>query len=100
MTQRESRLSHKIVVALNRLEETWAFKVHASEFTPAGVPDILCCHRGRFVGFETKLPESRGNVSPRQQYVHSLIRDARGVVYVVCSVKEALDCVSSKDPLV
>lgn len=34
------------------------FKIHGGDnpFQAVGIPDLLCCIRGRFVGIETKLP--------------------------------------------
>jgi hypothetical protein len=92
MAQRESKLSRKIMDAL-RVEGYFCFKVHGSEFMMAGLPDIIVCADGMFIGLETKLPETRGNVSPRQQFVHEQIRSARGVAQVVCSPAEALAAV-------
>lgn len=93
MSQPEARLSRKIMDAL-RLEGYFCFKVHGSEHMMAGLPDIIVCADGRFVGLETKMPESRGNVSPRQAYVHTQIEHAGGAAIVVCSPKEALEVVS------
>ena len=93
MAQPEARLSRRIMDAL-RLEGYFCFKVHGSEYMLAGLPDIIVCADGRFVGLETKMPESRGNVSPRQAYVHTQIEHAGGAVKVVCSPQEALDVVS------
>jgi hypothetical protein len=59
----------------------------------AGLPDIIVCADGQFIGLETKLPSSRGNVSPVQSYVHSKIEHAGGVAQVICSPQEALDVV-------
>lgn len=89
MTQAESKLSRKIMDAL-RADGHFCFKVHGSEFMMAGLPDIVVCAKGRFIGLETKLPSTRGNVSPRQAYVHSLIERSEGVAEVVCSPAEAL----------
>ena len=89
MAQPESKLSRKIMDAI-RLQGHFCFKVHGSEFMMAGLPDIIVCAKGYFIGLETKLPGSRGNVSPRQHYVHSQIDNAGGVARVVCSVPEAL----------
>jgi Holliday junction resolvase len=74
-----------------RKEGVFCFKVHGSEHVMAGLPDIIACVDGFFVGLETKLPESRGNVSPRQQYVHEQIWKSGGEAFVVCSVNEALE---------
>ena len=92
MSQPESKLSRKIMDRL-RLEGYFCFKVHGSEFMMAGLPDIIVCAEGRFIGLETKLPSTRGNVSPRQAYVHSQIQNAGGIATVVCSPQEALDVV-------
>jgi len=93
MAQAEAKLSRKIMDAL-RAEGYFCFKVHGSEFMMAGLPDIICCAEGLFVGLETKLPSTRGNVSPRQSYVHSQIMGAKGVAAVVCSPNEALQVVA------
>lgn len=89
MTQPESRLSAKILKRL-RGEGYFCFKVHGNEMMMAGLPDIIVCADGVFIGLETKMPDKRNNVSPRQAYVHEKIRNARGGCYVVCSEKEAL----------
>lgn len=92
MSQRESKLSRKIMDAL-RIEGWFCFKVHGSEFMMAGLPDIIVCAEGHFIGLETKLPETRGDVSPRQQYVHGQIEMAGGTARVVCSPDEAVKAV-------
>jgi hypothetical protein len=61
----------------------------------AGLPDIIACAEGLFIGLETKLPSTRGNVSPRQAYVHSQIEASGGVATVVCSAAEALAVIRS-----
>lgn len=94
MAQRESRLSRKIIDALE-FEGHFCFKVHGSEMMMAGLPDIIVCARGRYIGLEVKLPETRSNTSLRQDYVHGKIREAGGVAQVVCSPQEALDVVNA-----
>lgn len=88
-TQAESRLSLKIQKAL-RARGWFCFKVHGGPMMPAGLPDIICCAEGLFVGLETKMPAKRSNVSVRQEYVHGLIRKADGYVKVVCTDIEAI----------
>ncbi len=89
MSQPEARLSRKIMDAL-RAEGHFCFKVHGSEHMMAGLPDIIVCAKGMFIGLETKMPQSRGNVSPRQVIVHTQIEHAGGTARVVCSPAEAL----------
>lgn len=74
--------------------EGWfCFKVHGSQYMMAGLPDIIVCAEGRFIGLETKLPETRDNTSLRQDYVHAKIRAAGGTAEVVCSPNEAVEVV-------
>lgn len=89
MAQRESRLSAKIQQAL-RVEGIFVFKVHGSSMMVAGLPDLVCCVGGMFLGLEVKHPETRENTSPRQKLIHEQIKRAGGACLVVCSVQEAL----------
>lgn len=85
MTQPETRIQHAIQRWLKE-EGIFVFKVHGSEFMMAGLPDLICCVRGLFVGIETKTPA--GKVSRRQAYVHRCIREAGGVVIVATCVDD------------
>lgn len=87
--QRESRLSGKIQTAL-RQRGAFVFKVHGSEMMMAGLPDLVVCHQGVFIGMEVKHPETRGDTSARQRLVHRWIENAGGIIEVVCTVDEAL----------
>ena len=62
----------------------------------AGLPDIIVCYRGVFIGLETKTPEGHGPTK-RQEYVHGRINDAEGVVAVVRSVHDALNVLYAVD---
>jgi Holliday junction resolvase len=93
-TQRESRISGDIMDAL-RAEGVFCFKIQGGPTMMVGLPDIIACVDGMFLGLETKVPEKRSNVSVRQKYVHGLIRAAGGRVEVVCGVQEALGIIDS-----
>lgn len=95
MTQPEARISRKIQDAL-RAAGYFCFKVHGSEHMMAGLPDIVVCANGLFIGLEVKLPEKRSNTSKRQDYVHMLINNAGGLATVVCSPAEALEVVAAR----
>jgi Holliday junction resolvase len=88
-TQRESKLSRKIMDAL-RAEGAFAFKIHGGPWMMAGLPDIIACVDGRFVALETKNPGEEANTSKIQDHVHGLIRKAGGRVAVVTNVEQAL----------
>lgn len=93
-TQPESKLQRKIQDAI-KLKGYFVFKVHGSEFMMAGLPDLIVCADGYFIGLEVKLPSTRSNTSARQDYVHGLITQAGGKAAVVCSPQEALDVIDA-----
>lgn len=97
MAQPESRLSRKIMEEL-RANGVFCFKIHGGPTMMAGLPDIIACVDGLFVGFETKMPDDRENVSQKQKRVHGLIREANGSVAVVCSPEEALLYIATINP--
>jgi len=90
--QRESKLSGKIMAAL-RVEGYFCFKAHGSEMMMSGLPDIIVCAQGFFLGLETKLPEG-GQAKPIQRLRIQQILDAGGHAQVVRGVDEALRVVA------
>ena len=56
----------------------WFVKFFANAFTPSGIPDILACHNGRFLGIEVKGGSSYG-LTELQKYNLKQIRDAGGI---------------------
>lgn len=93
MTQAESARSRKIMAAL-RLKGYFCFKVHGSETMMSGLPDVIVCAEGYFIGLETKMPAKYGNTSAIQDLRHDQIRAAGGECHVVVSVQDALDTVA------
>lgn len=85
--------SRGLVPALGMLESTfsrqvqkylesrgwWVVKYHASQYTKKGIPDLVACFRGRFVGLELKTGSS---LSQWQIRVGADIMSAGG--YWVC----------------
>jgi hypothetical protein len=63
-------------------------KIHASpdSFMRVGIPDLLCCYRGRFVGLEVKLPGN--SPSPVQRRVLQEIVSAGGYASVVSTLEQ------------
>lgn len=87
MSQPEARLSAQIRTELIK-RGAWGFKIHGGPTMMAGLPDLIFCYRGQFVGLEVKMPE--GVVSTIQKRRIKEIRDAGGRAYVVRSVKSAV----------
>lgn len=59
----------------------WQVKFFANKFTKAGIPDILACINGHFVGIEVK--SDRGEPSELQLYNVRAIRRAGGFAFVL-----------------
>lgn len=59
----------------------WFVKFFANAYTPRGIPDILCCVNGYFVGIETKAPD--GKPSELQIFHVRKIRAAGGFAFVL-----------------
>lgn len=85
--QPEAKLGHKIRAALEA-RGAFVFKVHGSGMMMAGLPDLIVCYRGLYLGMEVKMPGNKPSV--RQEFVHAKIRQAEGIVGVVYSVDDAL----------
>lgn len=56
-------------------------KFFANAFTEKGIPDILCCCNGYFVGIETKADD--GTPTELQKYKCLKIRKAGGFAWIV-----------------
>lgn len=90
MSQQETKLQKDIQAYLASIG-AYKFKVHGEIFMRAGIPDIIVCLKGRFIGLEAK----DGNNKPSElQLAHGrqIIKAGGifGVVYSVDEVKELL----------
>jgi hypothetical protein len=56
-----------------------------------GIPDFVCCVRGKFVGIEAKAPGKEGNLSANQLRVRKEILNCEGSYYVISTVEQARD---------
>lgn len=98
----EKTFENKIKAFLTE-QKCWFIKYWAgAKFTKSGVPDILCCCNGRFLGIEVK--SANGKPSPLQIWNLKMIEKAGGygiLLYpkdfetfkdlVVCMNKNALE---------
>lgn len=93
--QPEAKLSRRIMKAWRERGVRFVYKVHGSEFQPAGLPDIDGVYRGLSVKCETKMP---GNVLSRiQEYRIAQIMNSGGHVVVAYSVEDALALIDHLD---
>lgn len=84
MPQPEARLVKKMKDFIQQ-KGGRCFKIHGeSAFQEVGIPDLLCCYRGRFVGLEVKQLGEKP--SPVQLVVLNEIVSAGGYASVVSTV--------------
>lgn len=86
----ETRLRKRIVKALvEKYPKAYIRKIHGNAFQNIGVPDLLCCFNGIFIGMEIKIP---GEVATRVQEFELLaIVKSGGEAGVVTSIEEAME---------
>ena len=76
----EKQFENKIKAYL-RTRDAYFVKFFANAFTRSGVPDILACVNGHFVGIEVKAKDGR----PSELQLHNIrkIREAGGFAFVL-----------------
>ena len=82
-------LEKDIVAAIMRhlksVPMCFAWKEHGGMYGTAGLPDIICCYRGRFLAFEVKVPGNK--LTKLQEIMITKIEAAKGKAYKVTSVE-------------
>ena len=66
--------------------DVFFWKEHGGPYGASGIPDIICCYKGRFLGLEVKLPN--GKLTELQKRAIEKINRAGGVACRVESVEE------------
>lgn len=89
---REKAIENKIKQYLKTVEDLYFFKEHGGLYGTAGVPDIICCYKGRFIAIEVKAPD--GKATALQDATIKRIRKAGGVAEIVRSVEEAKEIIT------
>ena len=92
MAKSEAPIQAAILKYLRTLPNCWAVKVIYGNMR--GCPDIVCCYKGKFFGFEVKPPD--GKLSAAQVEQGRRINDAGGYWYVVTNVDEVKDALGVK----
>ena len=67
--------------------DVFFWKEHGGPYGTSGIPDIICCYKGRFIGMECKLPG--GRLTELQKRAISKINAAGGIAHRVESVEDA-----------
>lgn len=84
-------LERDVIAAIRRYltslgSDVFFFKEHGGPYGTAGVPDIICCYKGRFLGLEAKLPG--GRLTELQKRSIERIHAAGGIACRVESVED------------
>ncbi len=94
----ETRLIKKILKCLQSEFPGFYYKTHGNMYQKRGLPDIIGCYEGDFIGLEVKMPGKEPTAI--QCDILSQIEQSGGNNCVVHSVEEALDfmydCYGSK----
>jgi len=83
---KESQLILNIRKYLATIPGCFYWKEHGCQYGTAGIPDIIVCHKGKFIALEAKV--GRNQPTRLQAATNELIRRAGGVAAVVRSVDE------------
>jgi Holliday junction resolvase len=86
----EAEITKKAVKEL-RKRGHFATKIHGGPHQPAGLPDIVACIRGHFVGIEMKAPGKEANVTEKQAKKLRDIKKAKGITSVETSVEGVIE---------
>lgn len=82
----EANLIQKIKKYLASVPDCFFWKEHGGQYGTAGIPDIIVCHKGRFIGLEAKV--GRNKPTQLQAATIEQIRKAGGTAVVVYSVED------------
>lgn len=81
----EQDIQRKII---KYLEAKGAYVVKVISASKSGVPDILCCYKGKFIAIEVKTPNTKHNTSELQKHNISKIIGCGGKALVAWDVKQ------------
>ncbi len=59
----EKNITNKILKYLKSLDKCFCFKEHGGNYGSSGIPDIICCYHGHFIGFEVKTDKGKNSIA-------------------------------------
>ena len=72
-------------------------KIHGSNFQEPGIPDIIACYKGKFIGIETKAPGKLYNQSELQKIHQRNIEKAGGIYLLTDSLDDVVKIIGDID---
>ena len=94
MLERDIVIAIKIYLA-SLGSDGFFWKEHGGPYGTSGIPDIICCYKGRFLGLEVKLPS--GKLSQLQKRALDKIDAAGGIARRVESVDDVKAVIAQVD---
>ena len=93
-------LERDVVAAIKRYlislgGDIFFWKEHGGPYGTSGIPDIICCYKGRFLGLEAKLPG--GKLTELQKRMLDKINAAGGIAHRVESVDDVKAIIAQAD---
>ena len=93
-------LERDIVIAIKNYlaslgSDVFFWKEHGGPYGTSGIPDIICCYKGRFLGLEAKLPG--GKLTALQRRALDKINAAGGIGRRVESVDDVKAIIAQAD---
>ena len=93
-------LERDVVAAIKKYlaslgSDVFFWKEHGGPYGTSGVPDIICCYKGRFLGLEVKL--STGTLTELQKRAIDRINRAGGIASRVESVADVQKIIAKVD---
>lgn len=82
----EKDIVNTILRYLRTVPECFCWKEHGGMYGTAGIPDIICCYKGRFIAFEVKV--EKGKLTKLQEIMMQRIKDAKGQAFKVTSLEQ------------
>lgn len=91
---KEAQLTKSIRQLLNSIG-IFHWKAWGGPMSTPGVPDLICCFKGRLVGIEIKA--QKGIISPYQKEFIDNINRAGGLAFVARSVNDVIEGLGLQD---
>jgi hypothetical protein len=92
----ERALTKRILEKLRQGGGLW-IKIHGGPYQQMGLPDIVGCYKGFFVGMEVKVPGKERTLTERQAQILRKIEEAGGYAGVVTSIGQAIRMLENID---
>jgi len=96
MGMKEALLVTQIIKEIYKYKKSFAYKnVAATAYSTRGIPDIIACINGYFLGIEVK--KRKNTVSKLQLETGKVITQAGGLFWIITSIPELIENLKTLD---